>query len=72
MSDCDKGFEESWKLIKTTIEEEGPFDGIMGFSQGAAFAALICMKMPQVNFKNFLIQPTITTPLSEIATIQEL
>ena len=57
MSDCDKGFEESWKLIKTTIEEEGPFDGIMGFSQGAAFAALICMKMPQVNIKNFLIQP---------------
>ena len=33
VSDCDKGFEESLSLIKTTIEEEGPFDGLMGFSQ---------------------------------------
>ena len=47
VSDCDKGFEESWELIKRTIAEEGPFDGIMGFSQGAAFVGLICMKMPQ-------------------------
>ena len=47
VSDCDKGFEESWELIKRTIAEEGPFDGIMGFSQGAAFVGLVCMKMPQ-------------------------
>lgn len=43
VSDCDKGFEESLQVIKTAIEEEGPFDGIMGFSQGAALVAIICM-----------------------------
>ena len=44
VSDCDKGFHESLSLIRKAIEEDGPFDGIMGFSQGAALAALICLK----------------------------
>ena len=33
VSDCDKGLDESLQLVSKTIEEEGPFDGIMGFSQ---------------------------------------
>jgi glutathione S-transferase/predicted esterase len=41
VSACDKGFEESLAIIKKTIEEDGPFDGLMGFSQGAALAVLI-------------------------------
>lgn len=49
ISDCDKGFDESLQLIKKTIEEEGPFQGIMGFSQGAALTVLICM-MPEFKF----------------------
>ena len=49
ISDCDKGFDESLELIKKTIEEEGPFQGIMGFSQGAALTAMLCM-MPEFKF----------------------
>ncbi len=32
---------QAHELILTAIEEEGPFDGVMGFSQGAALAASI-------------------------------
>lgn len=41
-SDCIKGFEESLKAIETCFEESGPFDGILGFSQGAAMLGLLC------------------------------
>jgi len=43
VSDCDKGFESSLDLIQKTFELHGPFDGIIGFSQGAALLALICL-----------------------------
>ena len=43
VSDTDKGFEESLALLRQTAALHGPFDGIMGFSQGAALAALICL-----------------------------
>lgn len=36
------GYEESVKLIEQTFEKYGPFDGIMGFSQGACFLGLLC------------------------------
>lgn len=37
------GFEESLAYIKTVYAQEGPFDGLLGFSQGAAMAAaLVC------------------------------
>lgn len=41
-SNCIKGFEECLGAIKTEFEENGPFDGILGFSQGAAMLGLIC------------------------------
>lgn len=41
-TDCCKGYEESLEVIKQTIQEEGPFDGILSFSQGAALASLLC------------------------------
>ncbi|XP_015183236.1 PREDICTED: UPF0483 protein CG5412 [Polistes dominula] len=37
------GFEESLELVKKTHQEQGPFDGILGFSQGAAFATILCI-----------------------------
>ncbi|XP_054722803.1 esterase OVCA2-like, partial [Uloborus diversus] len=37
-----QGFDESVACIKKAFETEGPFDGIFGFSQGAAMASLIC------------------------------
>ncbi|KAK4476739.1 hypothetical protein RD792_015899 [Penstemon davidsonii] len=36
-----KGFERSIEYLKTVFSQEGPFDGILGFSQGAAMAALV-------------------------------
>lgn len=36
------GFEESIKLVEETFEKYGPFDGILGFSQGACFVGLLC------------------------------
>lgn len=41
-TDCCKGYEESLELIKKTFEEQGPFDGILGFSQGASLVSLLC------------------------------
>lgn len=38
-----KGFEASVSKLVSTIQTEGPFDGIMGFSQGAALAGMICL-----------------------------
>ena len=37
-----KGFEESYTYLENAISEIGNFDGILGFSQGAAMAALFC------------------------------
>ena len=38
------GVERSLELLDATCEREGPFDGVLGFSQGAALAALLCMR----------------------------
>ena len=35
------GIEESLKFISTYIEKEGPFDGLLGFSQGAMMIPII-------------------------------
>jgi len=36
------GVERSIKYLSSVFEERGPFDGILGFSQGGAFAATLC------------------------------
>ncbi len=36
------GYEDSVQLILREFETNGPFDGILGFSQGAAFASILC------------------------------
>ncbi|KAG9457766.1 hypothetical protein H6P81_002274 [Aristolochia fimbriata] len=38
------GFEESYDYLKRVFVEQGPFDGILGFSQGAAVAAKLCAR----------------------------
>lgn len=42
-SDFCKGFESSIASLADVVRTKGPFDGIMGFSQGAALAAMICL-----------------------------
>lgn len=41
-SECCIGFKKSLDLITDLCEEEGPFDGILGFSQGASFVSVLC------------------------------
>lgn len=36
------GFEESVRLVEEVWTEEGPFQGLLGFSQGASFVGLLC------------------------------
>ncbi|XP_077517549.1 esterase OVCA2-like isoform X3 [Amblyomma americanum] len=54
-TDTCRGFEESVKAIEQACKLEGPFDGILGFSQGAAMAAMIllmqCLKKVECSFK---------------------
>lgn len=42
-TDISTGYQDSLQVVKEKFASEGPFDGIMGFSQGAAFAALLCI-----------------------------
>lgn len=35
------GFEETLRLVETVVTEHGPFDGFMGFSQGACLVGLL-------------------------------
>lgn len=53
------GFEDSLTLVEKTFREKGPFDGILGFSQGAAFATILCAmqqkKLLQINFEFAII-----------------
>ena len=43
MSSSYDGLEESLELIRQTCQSQGPFDGVLGFSQGATLAALLCL-----------------------------
>lgn len=36
------GFEKSLRMVEDIWNTQGPFQGILGFSQGACFAGLIC------------------------------
>lgn len=37
-----EGFDESLQAVSMAFEEHGGFDGVLGFSQGAVFAHLVC------------------------------
>uniref|UniRef100_A0A1A8SL86 Esterase OVCA2 n=1 Tax=Nothobranchius rachovii TaxID=451742 RepID=A0A1A8SL86_9TELE len=36
------GLDESVAAVREAVKVQGPFDGILGFSQGAAFVAMLC------------------------------
>jgi len=47
------GFNDSVAVIEKVFSEQGSFDGILGFSQGAAFVSILCaMKKKKSEFKN--------------------
>ena len=37
-----EGWDTSWEYLQKVFHELGPFDGVLGFSQGAAVAAALC------------------------------
>jgi predicted esterase len=48
---CDRGFEESLEyVIKYINEQEIPFDGLLAFSQGAAFATLLLSRFTSTKY----------------------
>ncbi|VDD80936.1 unnamed protein product [Mesocestoides corti] len=42
-----RGFDESVSVVKEALKSQGPFDGILAFSQGAAFVTLLQILMEQ-------------------------
>ena len=42
-TDIITGYQESLDMITDKFCKDGPFDGILGFSQGASFASLLCV-----------------------------
>lgn len=41
------GLDESVATVREAVKAQGPFDGILGFSQGAAFVAMLCSLQEQ-------------------------
>ncbi|XP_047463013.1 esterase OVCA2 [Mugil cephalus] len=41
------GLDESVAAVREAVKVQGPFDGILGFSQGAAFVAMLCSLQEQ-------------------------
>lgn len=61
-----KGIEESIQSIKHILEHEGPFVGIIGFSSGAALAAIVASLLEGNNTMQGLNFKVIYTPLSPL------
>lgn len=47
--DCESslGLDESLEAVRVAVKDLGPFDGILGFSQGAALVAMVCALQEQ-------------------------
>lgn len=45
------GYEDSVQTIVQEFEKNGPFDGVLGFSQGAAFTSLLCALKKDPQYK---------------------
>ncbi|XP_029923888.1 esterase OVCA2 [Myripristis murdjan] len=41
------GLDESLRAVRQAVKDQGPFDGILGFSQGAALVAMLCSLQEQ-------------------------
>ncbi|GBO02233.1 hypothetical protein AVEN_259730-1, partial [Araneus ventricosus] len=59
-----EGFKESINTIAEAFKSQGPFDGILGFSQGGALAALICALKEHQVAKRLSLVPQRQPPYS--------
>ncbi|XP_077978433.1 esterase OVCA2-like isoform X4 [Glandiceps talaboti] len=41
-TDVNKGFDKTLQLLENVFKEQGPFDGVLGFSQGATVVGFLC------------------------------
>ena len=41
-TECSNGFEHSLTTVASALEKQGPFDGVLAFSQGASLLSVIC------------------------------
>ncbi|KAJ9052308.1 hypothetical protein DSO57_1035587 [Entomophthora muscae] len=60
------GFDETLKILRDHILKEGPFDGIMGFSQGAMVASLLSVMIER---RHPLVNPNGDLPDFKFAII---
>ncbi|XP_022895710.1 rhodanese-like domain-containing protein 6 [Olea europaea var. sylvestris] len=64
-----EAFDESLQRLKTIFLQAGPFDGILGFSQGAAMAALVCAQQRklkgEIDFKFAILCSGFAVNMSE-------
>ena len=42
VTEFSEGLESSLEVVSRVFKEQGPFDGILGFSQGATLASILC------------------------------
>ncbi|OBZ87102.1 Ovarian cancer-associated gene 2 protein [Choanephora cucurbitarum] len=63
------GFKDSVEQIKQVLTQDGPFDGILGFSQGACFAALLTQMMEDRSYFPDLIPPSFEHPPFKFSVI---
>lgn len=68
-----EGWQESYNIIKSHIESNGPFDGILGFSQGACITAAICaiqeLKLNDFNIKFAILASGFLPKSDEISNL---
>lgn len=50
------GLDESISVVREAVKLQGPFDGILGFSQGAALVAILCSLQEQKLEPDFTFQ----------------
>lgn len=66
-----KGFQESIDVIRKECEAGGPFDGILGFSQGAAMAALVCALQQDGQFEHRFKFAILVAGFKSMSTVHE-
>jgi predicted esterase len=62
------GFQETLDFLKKVFTEQGPFDGVLGFSQGGTLASIICalrQSIPEFKFNFAMIFSAFPTSVPE-------
>lgn len=58
------GLDQGLETVAKLLESEGPFDGVIGFSQGAALAAMVASLLEGESRKQAFVRAQSTSPLA--------